>query len=106
MFDPVGPIPTMSSKRELIGAKAMEGLKARVIFQIERPLWKEFKVSGVSLPTREVHTSLQTGMIDTINSVPEGLRFWARCCGSRNTLPSTFFPSFFPAEASRFSGRC
>ena len=77
MFDPVGPILTMSSKRELTGVKAMEGLKARVIFQIERPLWKELKVSGVSLPTREVYTSLQTGMIDTINSVPEGLRAYS-----------------------------
>ena len=77
MFDPVGPILTMSSKRALTGVKAMEGLKARVIFQIERPLWKELKVSGVSLPTREVYTSLQTGMIDTINSVPEGLRAYS-----------------------------
>ena len=77
MFDPVGPILTMSSKRALTGVKAMEGLKARVIFQIERPMWKEMKVSGISLPTREVYTSLQTGMIDTINSVPEGLRAYS-----------------------------
>ena len=77
MFDPVGPILTMSSKRALTGVKAMEGLKARVIFQIERPMWKAMKVKGIGLPTREVYTSLQTGLIDTLNSVPEGLRAYS-----------------------------
>ena len=70
MYNPVGPVMTFSSARELTGIDAMKGLKARRLLKSELPMWKALGANAVSLPTGEVHTSLQTGMIDTINSPP------------------------------------
>lgn len=77
MYDPVGPVMTFSAARELKSVEAMNGLKARALFQIERPLWRALQVNAVSLPTREVYTSLQTGMIDTVNSPPIGVKAYS-----------------------------
>ena len=70
MYNPVGPVMTFSSKRELTGVEAMKGLKARRLLKSEEPMWDVFEANRVSLPTGEVYTALQTGMIDTINSPP------------------------------------
>ena len=77
MFDPVGPVMTFSSARELTGVAAMEGLKARALIKSERPMWDALKANTVSLPTGEVYTALQTGMIDTINSPPGSIKAYS-----------------------------
>lgn len=77
MYDPVGPVMTFSSARELDSVAAMNGLKARALFKSERPRWKALGAKTVSLPTREVYTSLQTGMIDTINSPPGSIEAYS-----------------------------
>ncbi|MEX3007633.1 TRAP transporter substrate-binding protein [Hoeflea sp. TYP-13] len=77
MFDPVGPVMTFSAARELTGVAAMKGLKARALIKSERPMWEAFGANTVSLPTREVYTALQTGMIDTINSPPGSIKAYS-----------------------------
>jgi TRAP-type C4-dicarboxylate transport system substrate-binding protein len=77
MYNPVGPVMTFSSKRELTGVDAMKGLKARRLLKSEEPMWDIFGANRVSLPTGEVYTALQTGMIDTINSPPGSIEAYS-----------------------------
>ena len=77
MYNPVGPVMTFSSVRELTGIEVMKGLKARALLKSERPMWKAFEANTVSLPTGEVYTALQTGMIDTINSPPGSIEAYS-----------------------------
>ncbi len=77
MYNPVGPVMTFSSKRELTGIAAMKGLKARRLLKSEEPMWDVFEANRVSLPTGEVYTALQTGMIDTINSPPGSIEAYS-----------------------------
>ena len=73
MYDPVGPVMTFSSQ-ELSGVASMSGLKARALIGAERPMWEALGANTVSMPTGEVYSGLQTGMIDTINSPPGSIR--------------------------------
>ena len=73
MYDPVGHVMTFSSQ-ELNGVKSMSGLKARALIGAERPMWEALGANTVSMPTGEVYSGLQTGMIDTINSPPGSIR--------------------------------
>ncbi len=73
MYDPVGPVMTFSSKK-LDGVGSMSGLKARALIGAERPMWEALGANTVSMPTGEVYSGLQTGMIDTINSPPGSIR--------------------------------
>lgn len=73
MYDPVGPVMTFSTQ-ELNGVKSMSGLKARALIGAERPMWEALGANTVSMPTGEVYSGLQTGMIDTINSPPGSIR--------------------------------
>lgn len=77
MYDPVGPVMSFSAARELDSLEAMSGLKARALIQSERPMWEAYGANTVSLPTGEVYTALQTGMIDTINSPPGSIRAYS-----------------------------
>ena len=77
MYNPVGPVMTFSSKRELTGVDAMKGLKARRLLKTEEPMWDALGANRVSLPTGEVYTALQTGMIDTINSPPGSIESYS-----------------------------
>ena len=77
MYNPVGPVMTFSSKRELTGVEAMKGLKARRLLKSEEPMWDALGANRVSLPTGEVYTALQTGMIDTINSPPGSIESYS-----------------------------
>ena len=77
MYNPVGPVMTFSGKRELSGVEAMKGLKARRLLKSEEPMWDVFGANRVSLPTGEVYTALQTGMIDTINSPPGSIEAYS-----------------------------
>ena len=42
MYNPVGPVMTLSAKRELTGVDAMKGLKARRLIKFEEPMWDVF----------------------------------------------------------------
>ncbi|MCY4245239.1 MAG: TRAP transporter substrate-binding protein [Gammaproteobacteria bacterium] len=77
MYDPVGPVMTFSAARQLDSVAAMKGLKARALIKLERPRWKALGANAVSLPTGEVYTSLQSGLIDTINSPPIGVKAYS-----------------------------
>ena len=77
MYNPVGPVMTFSSARELTGIDVMKGLKARALLKSERPMWDAYEANTVSLPTGEVYTALQTGMIDTINSPPGSIEAYS-----------------------------
>ena len=77
MYNPVGPVMTFSSARELTGVASMKGLKARALLKSERPMWEAYEANTVSLPTGEVYTALQTGMIDTINSPPGSIEAYS-----------------------------
>ncbi len=77
MYDPVGPVMTFSGARELSNVAAMKGLKARALIKSERPMWEAYGANTVSLPTGEVYTALQTGMIDTINSPPGSIQAYS-----------------------------
>ena len=77
MYNPVGPVMTFSSARALTGIDTMKGLKARALLKSERPMWDAYEANTVSLPTGEVYTALQTGMIDTINSPPGSIEAYS-----------------------------
>jgi len=73
MYNPVGPVMTFSTQ-ELNGIETMSGLKARALIGAERPMWEALGANTVSMPTGEVYSGLQTGLIDTINSPPGSIR--------------------------------
>ncbi|NCZ65264.1 MAG: TRAP transporter substrate-binding protein [Rhodobacteraceae bacterium] len=76
MYNPVGPVMTFSTK-ELNGIETMSGLKARALIGAERPMWEALGANTVSMPTGEVYSGLQTGLIDTINSPPGSIRAYS-----------------------------
>ena len=73
MYNPVGPVMTFSTEK-LNGIESMAGLKARALIGAERPMWEALGANTVSMPTREVYSGLQTGLINTINSPPGSIR--------------------------------
>ncbi len=73
MYNPVGPVMTFSTE-ELNGIETMAGLKARALIGAERPMWEALGANTVSMPTGEVYSGLQTGIINTINSPPGSIR--------------------------------
>lgn len=73
MYNPVGPVMSFSSQ-ELNGVASMSGLKARALIGAERPMWEALGANTISMPTGEVYSGLQTGMINTINSPPGSVR--------------------------------
>ena len=74
MYDPVGPVLTCSVSSKLDTVASYKGLKARRLFGTEKPLWKALNVDYQKLGTKGVYTALQTGMVDTVNTVPNGVR--------------------------------
>ena len=77
MYDPVGPVLSCSVKSPMDSVASYEGLKARRLFGTEKPLWKALKVDYQKLGTRDVYTALQTGMVDTVNTVPNGVKAYS-----------------------------
>lgn len=73
MYNPVGPVMTFSTEK-LDGIESMAGLKARALIGAERPMWEALGANTVSMPTGEVYSGLQTGMINTINSPPGSIQ--------------------------------
>ena len=106
MFDPVGPVMTFSGARELDSVEAMEGLKARALIKSERPMWDAYGANTVSLPTGEVYTALQTGMIDTLNTPPGSVKaysWWEYLNFAQ--LPYQYFSdAYIMANADWFDG--
>jgi TRAP-type C4-dicarboxylate transport system substrate-binding protein len=84
----------------------MEGLNARALIRSERPMWEAFGANTVSLPTGEVYTALQTGMIDTINSPPGSIAaysWWEYLAFGQ--LPYQYFSdAYLLANSSWFNG--
>ena len=66
-----------SSERELTGVDAMKGLKARRLLKTDEPMWDALKANRVSLPTGEVYTALQTGMINTMSTPPGSIEAYS-----------------------------
>ena len=77
MYNPVGPVMNFSSERELTGVDAMKGLKARRLLKTDEPMWDALKANRVSLPTGEVYTALQTGMINTMSTPPGSIEAYS-----------------------------
>jgi len=105
MYDPVGPVMTFSTK-ELNGVDSMSGLKARALIGAERPMWEALGANTVSMPTGEVYSGLQTGMIDTINSPPGSIRAfsWWEFLTHGQKPYQYFADAYIMANATWFNG--
>jgi TRAP-type C4-dicarboxylate transport system substrate-binding protein len=106
-YNPVGPTATYSSSSTLDSVEAMKGVKARVLVKSDRPWWDAMGVGKmVSLPTREVYTSLQNGTIDTIRTVPGALKAysWTEHLKFGQLPWSTFADAYVMANRSWFEG--
>ena len=76
-YNPTGPFMTFTAKHPLTSPEAFDGLKARYLSGIERPRWSALGTDAVSMPTREVYTALQNGMIDTFSTVPSAIKAYS-----------------------------
>lgn len=76
-YNPTGPFMNFTAKHPLTTPEAFDGLKARYLSGIERPRWSALGTDAVSMPTREVYTALQNGMIDTFATVPSAIKAYS-----------------------------
>lgn len=76
-YVPVGPYVTFSTKDRLSSVALMKGLKARALAPSERPGLAARGMSVVSLSTEEIYPALQSGMIDTLATVPTAIKAYA-----------------------------
>lgn len=76
-YVPVGPYVTFSVKNEMRTIAEMKGLKARSLAANERAGFAARGMSVVSLSTEEVYSALQSGMIDTLSTVPTAVKAYA-----------------------------
>ncbi len=76
-YAPVGPYVTFSAKSDLSSLAAMKGLKARALAASERPGLAARGMSVVSLSTEEIYPALQSGMIDTLATVPTAIKAYS-----------------------------
>lgn len=77
-YNPVGPFAVYSTVKKLDSVDALKGLKARVLTKPDRARWKGVGVGKmISMPTREVYTSLQNGTINTVSTVPSALKAYS-----------------------------
>lgn len=77
-YNPVGPSALFTTRENVTSIKDYEGVSARVLSDSERPQWEAFKVGRmVSLPTSEVYTALQSGMVDTVSTVPGAIESYS-----------------------------
>jgi len=75
-YTPVGPYVLFSNK-DLSTIASMKGLKARALAPSERPGLAARGMSVVSLATEEISSALQSGMIDTLATVPTALKAYS-----------------------------
>lgn len=71
--NPLGPYTSFSVKSDMSSVEKFKGLKARALSEVERPRWQALGADVLSLPTNEVFSALQSGMIDTLNTVPDAI---------------------------------
>jgi TRAP-type C4-dicarboxylate transport system substrate-binding protein len=76
-YVPVGPYVTFSKNNDMSTVEKMRGLKARSLAASERPGFAARKMSVVSLSTEEVYSALQSGMIDTLSTVPTAVKAYS-----------------------------
>lgn len=76
-YNPTGPYMAFTAVRPLDNVEAYEGLKARYLAGVERPRWEALGANAISLPTGEIYTSLQNGMIDTLSTVPSAIKAYS-----------------------------
>lgn len=76
-YVPVGPYVTFSKSNDMSTVEKMRGLKARSLAASERPGFAARKMSVVSLSTEEVYSALQSGMIDTLSTVPTAVKAYS-----------------------------
>ncbi len=76
-YVPVGPYVLFSAKDSLSSLAAMKGLKARALAASERPGLAARGMSVVSLSTEEIYSALQSGMIDTLATVPTAIKAYS-----------------------------
>jgi TRAP-type C4-dicarboxylate transport system substrate-binding protein len=76
-YVPVGPYVTFSSKSDMSTLASMRGLKARALAASERPGLAARGMSVVSLSTEEIYPALQSGMIDTLATVPTAVKAYS-----------------------------
>jgi TRAP-type C4-dicarboxylate transport system substrate-binding protein len=76
-YVPVGPYVTFSVKDQLNSVSQMKGLKARALAASERPGLTARGMSVVSLSTEEIYPALQSGMIDTLATVPTAIKAYS-----------------------------
>ena len=106
-YDPVGPTMTFSTRESLDTVASMAGLKARVLVKSDRVRWNALKVGKmVSLPTREVYNGLQSGMVDTVTTVPGAIKgySWWEYLKSGQQPYLTFADAYLMANAAWFNG--
>lgn len=105
-YNPTGPFMTFTSKRPLTSPEAYNGLKARYLSGVERPRWTALGADAVSMPTGEVYTALQNGMIDTFATVPAAIKAYSWWDYVKYAeLPHQFYAdSFILANQSWFDG--
>ena len=76
-YVPTGPYVTFSTKSDLATVASMKGLKARTLAPAERAGFQARGASVVSLSTEEIYSALQSGMIDTLTTVPTAAKAYA-----------------------------
>lgn len=76
-YVPVGPYVTFSAKSDMSTLASMRGLKARALAASERPGLAARGMSVVSLSTEEIYPALQSGMIDTLATVPTAVKAYS-----------------------------
>jgi len=76
-YIPVGPACYFSSERPLDSVAAFKGLKARTLIGTERYSFKPLGVNFVKVSTAEVYTSLKSGMINTLQTVPSATKAYS-----------------------------
>ncbi|WP_163852184.1 TRAP transporter substrate-binding protein [Pseudooceanicola aestuarii] len=77
-YNPVGPSALFTTRENVTSIKDYEGVSARVLSDSERPQWEAFNAGRmVSLPTSEVYTALQSGMVDTVSTVPGAIESYS-----------------------------
>lgn len=76
-YVPTGPYVAFSAKSDMSTVASMKGLKARTLAPAERAGFAARGASVVSLSTEEIYTALQSGMIDTLTTVPTAAKAYS-----------------------------
>ena len=104
--NPLGPYMSFSVKSDMTSVAKFRGLKARALSEVERPRWQALGADVLSLPTNEVYTALQSGMLDTLNTVPDAIEAydWWKFL-KYGQLPYSFYAdAYMLANATWFNG--